>query len=456
MARSTRTRARRTQSPAPESRRDRTGGGPPDAVPSARQSSLRTSNLALLASRVFSSPEPVSRADIAAETGMTRSTASRLADELVAIGLVRELDPVASSGPGRPAVPLLPARGTFVALGLEVNVSRMAVRAVDLAGQVLAERIVVDDFSSSDAPAVLGRLADLLEPIAAIGAVGSARLVGAALALPGLVRDNTLLRAPNLGWSDIRPAEVLAPVLDRLGAGLVVENEADLAALTTARVRPGAPGEHRDFIYLSGENGVGAGIVRNSEVWLGANGFAGEIGHIQVDPKGPECGCGNRGCLERFAGRRAILNAAGLPRGAGSEELLKACEDDASPHHERARRAVDAAADALGIALGTAINILDIPAVVLGGHLAPLTGLLAPPLQKILSRRVLASRWSAPQILPGRHRRGLVPARGRHRGPGRLGLRPCPQSLQSERQSLSNLRNALLITLVMRPFTNTG
>lgn len=400
MARSTRTRARRTQSPSPESRRDRTGGGPPDAVPSARQSSLRTSNLALLASRVFSSPEPVSRADIAAETGMTRSTASRLADELVAIGLVRELDPVASSGPGRPAVPLLPARGTFVALGLEVNVSRMAVRAVDLAGQVLAERIVVDDFSSSDAPAVLGRLADLLEPIAAIGAVGSARLVGAALALPGLVRDNTLLRAPNLGWSDIRPAEVLAPVLDRLGAGLVVENEADLAALTTARVRPGAPGEHRDFIYLSGENGVGAGIVRNSEVWLGANGFAGEIGHIQVDPKGPECGCGNRGCLERFAGRRAILNAAGLPRGAGSEELLKACEDDASPHHERARRAVDAAADALGIALGTAINILDIPAVVLGGHLAPLTGLLAPPLQKILSRRVLASRWSTPQILP--------------------------------------------------------
>lgn len=400
MARSTRTRARRTQSPSPESRRDRTGGGPPDAAPSARQSSLRTSNLALLASRVFSSPEPVSRADIAAETGMTRSTASRLADELVAIGLVRELDPVASSGPGRPAVPLLPARGTFVALGLEVNVSRMAVRAVDLAGQVLAERIVVDDFSSSDAPAVLGRLADLLEPIAAIGAVGSARLVGAALALPGLVRDNTLLRAPNLGWSDIRPAEVLTPVLDRLGAGLVVGNEADLAALTTARVRPGAPGEHRDFIYLSGENGIGAGIVRNSEVWLGANGFAGEIGHIQVDPKGPECGCGNRGCLERFAGRRAILNAAGLPRGAGSEELLKACEDDASPHHERARRAIDAAADALGIALGTAINILDIPAVVLGGHLAPLTGLLAPPLQKILSRRVLASRWSAPQILP--------------------------------------------------------
>ena len=393
MARSTKT------APSPKSRCTPNGNGSSGA-PSARQSSLRTSNLALVARQVFASPGPVSRAAVATATGMTRSTASRLADELVATGILAELAPAPSAGPGRPAVPLTPAAGTFIAIGLEVNVSHMAVRAIDLSGEVLAERVVVDDFSSSDARAVLEHLAAQVVPLAALSSVSSARLVGAALALPGLVRDNTLLRAPNLGWSDIRPAEVLAPVLDRLGAGLVVENEADLAALTTARVRPGAPGEHRDFIYLSGENGVGAGIVRNSEVWLGANGFAGEIGHIQVDPKGPECGCGNRGCLERFAGRRAILNAAGLPRGAGSEELLKACEDDASPHHERARRAVDAAADALGIALGTAINILDIPAVVLGGHLAPLTGLLAPPLQKILNRRVLASRWSAPQILP--------------------------------------------------------
>ena len=393
MVRSTKT------APSPKSRCNPNRNGSPGA-PSASQSSLRTSNLALLARQVFASPGPVSRAAVATATGMTRSTASRLADELVSKGILAELAPTPAAGPGRPAVPLTPASGTFIAIGLEVNVSRMAVRAIDLSGQVLAERVVIDDFASSDAQAVLERLAALVDPLTALSPVSSGRLVGAALALPGLVSDDVLLRAPNLGWTGIRPAEVLAPALDRLGLSLVVGNEADLAALTAARMRPGGPGEHRDFIYLSGENGVGAGIVRNSEVWLGANGFAGEIGHIQVDPKGPECGCGNRGCLERFAGRRAILNAAGLPRGAGSEELLKACEDDASPHHERARRAVDAAADALGIALGTAINILDIPAVVLGGHLAPLTGLLAPPLQKILNRRVLASRWSAPQILP--------------------------------------------------------
>lgn len=393
MARSTKT------APSPKSRCTPNGNGSSGA-PSARQSSLRTSNLALVARQVFASPGPVSRAAVATATGMTRSTASRLADELVATGILAELAPAPSAGPGRPAVPLTPASGTFIAIGLEVNVSRMAVRAIDLSGQVLAERVVIDDFASSDAQAVLERLAALVDPLTALSPVSSGRLVGAALALPGLVSDDVLLRAPNLGWTGIRPAEVLAPALDRLGLSLVVGNEADLAALTAARMRPGGPGEHRDFIYLSGENGIGAGIVRDGEVWVGANGFAGEIGHVQVDPTGPECGCGNRGCLERFAGRRSILAAAGLPPSAGLEELRRICDDDASPLHQQARDAVATAAHALGVALGAAINILDIPAVVLGGHLAPLTGLLTPSLQESLARRVLASQWSAPQILP--------------------------------------------------------
>ena len=157
---------------------------------------------------------------------MTRSTASRLADELVAIGLVRELDPVASSGPGRPAVPAAPGQGHL--RGPRTGGQRLP--AWPCAPSIWPARSWPSASSSTTSPPRRsgrpGRLADLLEPIAAIGAVGSARLVGAALALPGLVRDNTLLRAPNLGWSDIRPAEVLAPVLDRLGAGLVVENEA--------------------------------------------------------------------------------------------------------------------------------------------------------------------------------------------------------------------------------------
>ena len=359
---------------------------------SARQSTLRTANLALVARQVLSSPEPVSRADVAAATGMTRSTASRLADDLVTAGILAELDPAPSTGPGRPAVPLAPPRGTFMALGLEVNVAHMAVRAIDLSGQVLAEHVVVDDFADSDPAAVLARLA---ADVLGVDAVARARAVGAALALPGLVSGDRLLRAPNLGWRHVRPAEHLDAVLAPAGLELRLGNEATYGAISVGRTRPAAPHSWPSFIYLSGENGIGAGIMREGRIVVGANGFAGEIGHIQVDPDGPRCSCGNRGCVERYAGRRLILAASGLPDDARPDELVDAWRAG----DERARGAVSRAARALGAGLGAAINLLDIPVVVLGGHLAPLAQVLRPELESELERRALASAWSAPRIM---------------------------------------------------------
>ena len=362
---------------------------------SARQSTLRTANLALVARQVLSSPEPVSRADVAAATGMTRSTASRLADDLVAAGILAELDPAPSTGPGRPAVPLAPPRGTFMALGLEVNAAHMAVRAIDLSGQVLAEHVVVDDFAGSDPAEVLARLAPLAADVLGVDAVARARAVGAALALPGLVSGDRLLRAPNLGWRHVRPADHLGAVLAPAGLELRLGNEANYGAITVGRERPAAPPSWPSFIYLSGENGIGAGIVREGRIVTGDNGFAGEIGHVQVDPDGPRCSCGNRGCVERYAGRRLILAASGLPDDARPDELVDAWRAG----DERARGAVSRAARALGAGLGAAINLLDIPVVVLGGHLAPLAQVLRPELESELERRALASAWSAPRIM---------------------------------------------------------
>ena len=381
-------RSRRTTAP---------GGQGPEATgaASARQSTLRTANLALVARQVLSSPEPVSRAGVAAATGMTRSTASRLADDLVAAGVLAELDPAPATGPGRPGVPLAPPRGTFMALGLEVNAAHMAVRAIDLSGQVLAEHVVVDDFADSDPAGVLARLARLAADVLDVDAVARARAVGAALALPGLVSGDRLLRAPNLGWRRVRPAERLSAVLAPAGLELRLGNEANYGAITVGRERPAAPPSWPSFIYLSGENGIGAGIVREGRIVTGDNGFAGEIGHIQVDPDGPRCTCGNRGCVERYAGRRLILAASGLPDDARPDELVDAWRAG----DERARGAVSRAARALGAGLGAAINLLDIPVVVLGGHLAPLAQVLRPELESELERRVLASAWSAPRIM---------------------------------------------------------
>jgi predicted NBD/HSP70 family sugar kinase len=116
------------------------------------------------------------------------------------------------------------------------------------------------------------------------------------------------------------------------------------------------------------------------------------VGHVCVDPDGPTCRCGSTGCLEQYAGRHALLAAAGLPRDTPPAEVVaRAGEADV-------QRALDAAARALGVALAGVLNVLDLPAVVLGGHLAALAEPLRPPLEELLGRRVLSARWRRPVV----------------------------------------------------------
>ena len=359
----------------------------------ARPSSLRAGNLALVLRTVCAAAEPPSRADVAGATGMTRATAARLADELVAAGLLDEVERAPTARRGRPATPLAPGC-RFAALGLQVDAGLLAARVVDLRGHVVAEHVEDGDLVGSDPVPTLERLTGL-----ALGLVDrlprQLRLVGAGLALPGIVDvgDGVLLRAPNLGWSDQRPADVLARVLPEDLVPLL-GNEADLAARTVAETAPGRAGPYRDFLYLSGQIGIGGAAVLAGRVMTGSSGWAGEVGHVCVDPAGPSCRCGSTGCLEQYAGRDALLAAAGLPRGSASGVLAaRAAEGDPG-----ALRALDTAGWALGVTLAGVLNVLDIPSVVLGGHLAELGDLLCPRVEAHLARRVLSARWRRPAI----------------------------------------------------------
>ncbi|KAA9148183.1 ROK family protein [Amycolatopsis acidicola] len=359
----------------------------------SRQSTLRTSNLALVAKTVCAAARPLSRADVAAATSLARATASRLVDELVAGGVVAETEPGSATGRGRPGTPLVPG-ARLAALGLQVNAGFLAARVIDLRGRVVTEATEYDDFVASDPVPTLTRLSDLAARVCD-GIPAGVRLVGAGLALPGLVAEETglLLRAPNLGWSDLKPAEMVEPVA---GLTLNVGNEANLAARTIAAVAPGRPGEFADFVYLSGEIGIGGAAVIGGEVMSGRHGWAGEIGHVCVDPAGPRCRCGASGCLETFAGRDAILAAAGLSPASTPAELAEL----AAGGDKRARAALSATARALALALAGVVNVLDIPTVVLGGHLAHLAELLAPEVEAHLGERVLSARWAPPRIEP--------------------------------------------------------
>ena len=199
-----------------------------------------------------------------------------------------------------------------------------------------------------------------------------------------LLQNGQAFASTRLGVDDPKREDRLAFIRTHLVDGLLVDNEANLAALTEIDSHLG-----ESFIYVSGEIGIGAAIIVDGRCFTGLHGWAGEIGHIMVDRGGPDCACGATGCLEMYAGKQALTLGAGLEADASIDALVEACERGDS----LARTAVLGAAEALGIALGACINIVDVSSVVLGGIFAPLVPYLSAPLLTELATRVLSSRW---------------------------------------------------------------
>jgi predicted NBD/HSP70 family sugar kinase len=354
----------------------------------AGQQTVRRHNLGLVLEQIATG-QGRSRAQIAHATGLTRSTVSTQVDELIAAELVSELAPDRGSR-GRPASPLVLNPGGPAGLGIEVNVDYTSACVVDLTGAVRARRTEIRDNRVGTPQTGLRRAQRLAEAV--LDEV-DLTIAGATLALPGLVDGGGVLRrAPNLPrWENVDSSRVLS---DALGLPVAVDNEANLAALAELWFGGGP----QDFVLVSGEIGVGAGIVLGGRLFRGTRGLAGELGHVVVDPAGPVCGCGARGCLEQVAGQEALIRNAKLvgaiststaePDGAVAQlEVL------ATAGESRVRRMLSEAGTALGLALSDAVNVLDVPTVVLGGIYARLGPWLTESLSAELDGRVISRRW---------------------------------------------------------------
>ena len=349
---------------------------------------------------------PRSRATLALETGLNKSTVSSLVAELIDAGLLREVPYEERPGHvGRPP----PERGAGprgpLVLGLEINVDYLAVWAADLAGAA--------------SPLVRGERQPRRVAEHGDRGAGAARRdrAGAAVrrqpppdvatvAVPGLVDPSgELAVAPNLGWVDVPVAALLKEALEDPPFELRVENEANLGAV--AELVDGAGRGLRDFVYVSGEIGIGAGVVLRGELFRGASGFAGEFGHLTIDPYGPPCGCGGRGCLERLAGQDALLRLAGWDsrmrcEGTRPEWPGTMLAESARDGHARTLEALSQVGHTLGIAIASIANLLDPEAVLLGGYFAPLTEWLRVPIEAELETRALAGRRMRCRVLPAR------------------------------------------------------
>lgn len=365
-----------------------------------RQRSLRTHNLGLVLRQVAASRQPVSRADVAAATGLTKATVSTLVDELLAGHLLEEVDPAPRAGAGRPAVGLRLASQGPAGLGLEVNVDYLAACVVDLTGSVRHRELRSAELRGRPPAEVLDELTRLGASAAATATGAGLRIAGAAVAVPGLVAEGVVRFAPNLDWHEV---DVRSALLERFtGAGLevtaetlAVENEANLAALgelgAWAESDPSA--RRASFLYISGEIGVGAGIVLDGQLFRGARGFGGELGHVTIRPDGPHCRCGARGCLEAYANQEALLRGAGLESVAPADAVPRLVALAGAGAHP-ARLVLEEAGSAIGVAAAAVVNLLDVQTVVLGGIYAPLAPWLAGPVSREISERVLTAQWA--------------------------------------------------------------
>lgn len=366
--------------------------------PARRRASLpqvRRRNLSVVARAVCASTEPPSRASLAGATGLTKATTSRLAYELIDGGVLEES--AADEGQvGRPATPLLPAARTMAGLGLEVNVSYLAGKAMDLSGTTLASFKVPHDTIGSTPALTLERLGRLGSDVVTSLTSESIPVVGAKLAIPGPVSGEWLLAAPNLGWEALQPLTLLGEDWPN-DIQTSIENDAKLQCLTASMSRPGLTVLSGSYLYLAGDIGIGSAVVYRGRVLQGEHGWAGEIGHMSISPRGPKCTCGARGCLEAVAGQAAIRERAQLPPDASVDELLSRLK----ANDRRAVNSLRTAGKALGVAIANAINLLDVSIVVLGSGLSSLTPWLKPMILRELDARVLRGTVRGLMVLAG-------------------------------------------------------
>jgi predicted NBD/HSP70 family sugar kinase len=365
---------------------------------------MRERNLAVVLGEI-ARRQPVSRARLAETTGFTKTTVSSLVATLADAGLVREDGPVRDGERGRPATAVSVNGDRVAGLGLEVNVDYLAACVLDLGRRIRHRHIVAASNRGRSPERVIAALTRLASrAIAAAGDQGLS-VAGAVVALPGALSGGRLRTAPNLGWSDVAAGELLSAGLPALPLPADYDNEANLAALGELWFGDGP--ELGSYVHVSGEIGVGAGIVVDGRVFRGAHGFAGELGHVVVDPDGPPCACGGRGCLEQIAGQEAILRAAGM---AGTTATSSASPDGplsalvARLEHgdERALGAVRRAGEALGQALAMAVNLLDPDTIVLGGIFSELAPWSRPATEAALAEGAGVLRRSPPRVTVSR------------------------------------------------------
>lgn len=362
------------------------------------QENLREHNLSIVLKTLLGSRTPLSRAQLASSTGLTKAAMSLLSNILINSGVVQQLEPAPSPGFGRPATPLGFVPDKWAGIGLQINTDGFGFSVVDITGRMLRTEWNSRSMVDTDPAEIFTELGSMVMPaIASLKETGHV-ICGSGLALPGLVRQGSvLLSARNLGWGrlNLTDFDIVRQLHPRAG------NEANFAAIaqipgyaSSCANMPDILTPSDSFIYLSSDVGIGGEIVSDGQLTRGVHGYGGEIGHLSVSMTGPVCVCGRRGCLETFAGRRALVENAGIASHSqsASKENARKLVAAWKAKDSQARKAVDLGKRALISALTSIVNTTDIDTIVLGGFWTKFDDQLPLRLQERIQESVIAGK----------------------------------------------------------------
>lgn len=346
-------------------------------------STVRSHNRALLL-RLLLQNEPISRIELASITGLTTPTVHSLIKELMQDQIVDELgttDPQ-GGGAGRKASLLGLRSRSRVSIGIDLGVRVTRIGLLDLKGELLAEEQIIrqkDEKPEDTLNRILAAVRDVLGRMDA----NQDAIVGIGIGVPGLVEvsTGTIRRCPNLGWHDL---SIGTWFQEKLGLPVIIDN--NIRAMAVGERLFGAGREVANLITFFVGPGIGAGILINDQLYRGVSDGAGEIGHTLIDPRGPRCSCGRRGCLEAVASSTAIIRQVWdavrdnhdavlgdlvlreMARRENGELTIEDVIHWAQAGSSYCRRLLERAARFLGEGVANLINLFNPELVIVGGE----------------------------------------------------------------------------------------
>lgn len=333
----------------------------------------------------------LTQVELANATGLSAATVSNIVREMYAAGMV---DTAVTTRSGRRAQLVTLARRVGLAVGIQVGHRHMRVVLGDFAQQIVAEQSLplpeehrMD--TSLDRAALM--VVDMLERVGA----SLEHVVGVGVAVPAPVDAATgmiSVRGVLRGWDTVHLGQTLSK---RVGRPVAVDNDANLGALAESTL--GASRSYRDSVFVRASYGTGAGLIIDGRLHRGYAGLAGEIGHVQVDPQGAICRCGNRGCLDTVVGADALVEA--LQRNRGSltpRDIIQLAKDG----DQGCSRVIADAGAQIGAAVAGLGMVMNPQIVVVGGELAETGELLLGPMRDAIERRMVVNQIAPVEVVP--------------------------------------------------------